>query len=76
MLSKDSPKGRAIRTGLQVLIAILGFVQLVLADPTIHNYLVQNNLVAIGTLAAIAAVVSYAWNKLEQLYTYLKEYQG
>lgn len=71
--SKDTKRGRAIRTGLQALIAVFTFVLGLLAIPGLADALQSAGIgVQASTLAAWTGVVSYLYNSLEQLLNWLK----
>lgn len=72
--SKDTKRGRAVRTALQALIAILSFVLGMLALPGLADTLQSAGIaVQASTLAAWTGIVSYVYNALESLFIWLKE---
>jgi hypothetical protein len=64
-------RGRTVRTWLQAMAAILTFVYGLLSIPGVEHYLVANNIIAMGTLATVIAVVCYLYNRIEQLIKWL-----
>ena len=70
--SKDTKRGRAVRTGIQVFVAMLGFAAGLLAIPGIGDFLYQQGILAqAGSVAILAAIVSYIYNALEGLLNWL-----
>ncbi len=72
-LTSDTRAGRAVRTGLQVAIAALGFVYGLLTLPGFGEYLVQNQVVGAATFTVWTGVVSYVYNAVEALIKYLND---
>lgn len=63
--------GRTVRTSLQAFVGILVFVYGVITIPEVQDFLVQNNLVAIGTLATTIGAMAGIQNAAEKLLRYL-----
>lgn len=63
MKDKNSPAGKALRTGYQSLVAVLPLITTILAIPELRD--ASNGLVAWSTaiVPVLAAVVSYLQNK-------------
>lgn len=71
LVSKDNGVGRTVRTWLQAFIGILAFVYGVVVIPDFQNFLVSNNIVAVGTLASFVAAVTALHNGAEKLLSFL-----
>lgn len=72
ILSPKTGTGRAVRTLIQVTIAILGFTFGLLTIPGLGEYLVANNIVAMSTLAVLTGVVSYLYNAVEAFWKWIR----
>jgi hypothetical protein len=69
--SSTTQRGRVVRTILQAVAGILTFTYGLLSLPDVQHYLVTNNIVAIGTLAAFIGLASYLYNAVEKLLKWL-----
>lgn len=70
--SKNTKRGRAVRTAIQSVLAIFTFVIFMLAMPGLAEALQEGGIgVQAGTLAAWHGVVSYLYNALESLLEWL-----
>jgi hypothetical protein len=70
--SKNTRRGRAVRTALQVLIAIFSFVVGLLLLPGLADGLQALGIGAqAAALATWAGIISYIWNALEGLLAWL-----
>lgn len=65
LLNKTTPTGKAVRTFLQALAGTLLFVLGFVTIPGVGEYLNDNNIVALPTLATCISVITYVHNALE-----------
>ena len=69
LLNKHTKLGRAVRTGLQVVLAVLTAVLGLLAVPGLEKQLFDLGfLPSMGLFATWSGVVSYVWNTAEGIY--------
>lgn len=69
LLNKHTKLGRAVRTGLQVVLAVLTAVLGLLAMPGLEKQLFDLGfLPSMGLFATWSGVVSYVWNTAEGIY--------
>nr|DAJ13005.1 MAG TPA: hypothetical protein [Podoviridae sp. ctK5Q1] len=73
-ISKNTRIGRAVRTALQVAIALFPAVLAVLNTPGLEQKLVDLGVLqAVGLFPVWAGAVSYAYNIVEHVYKDIKE---
>lgn len=69
LLNKHTKLGRAVRTGLQVVLAVLTAALGLLAVPGLEKQLFDLGfLPSMGLFATWSGAISYAWNAAEGLY--------
>ena len=74
LISKHTRIGRAVRTALQVAIALFPAVLAVLNTPGLEQKLVDLGVLqAVGLFPVWAGAVSYAYNVVEHFYKDIKE---
>lgn len=73
LFSKNTVIGRTVRTFLQALIGIVAFLLGLAAIPGVNDYLVQNGVVAAGTLALVISIATYVYNIAEKAIKWLQE---
>ena len=69
--SKDTERGRAVRTGIQAALAVLSFLYGFITIPGLGDFLASSGIVTAGTFVTWVGVVSYLYNKLEQFFDWL-----
>ena len=72
--SPTTRRGRAIRTGLQVLVGVITFVAGILTIPGVQQLLIDAGWIAqAASLATWVAIIAYIQNALEAFIRYLSE---
>lgn len=67
LFDKNTRRGRAMRTALQVLVSMLSFLGALFALPEFADLVTSEGYVTVGTLAAWTGVIAYLQNLLEDL---------
>jgi len=72
IFDKNTTRGRAIRTALQGLVALVTFIYGLIIIPGVADVLAANNIATIASFTTWVGIITYVQNKLEDLWELVK----